>query len=84
MSEFCYDCYKKILRGKKKKRQLVLSKHFELCEGCGKIKQVVIREKRLSAQIFDAILFAFAKKDSGKSGSDAEMFDDIKNHFEKE
>ena len=45
MAEFCYDCYKKELGGKRDKRELVISRELELCEGCSKQKRVVVREK---------------------------------------
>jgi hypothetical protein len=47
MAEFCYECYKKILKGDREKDELVISKYLDLCEGCGKYKPVVIEEKSM-------------------------------------
>ena len=44
MAEFCLDCWVEELETNTKKRY-VLSKHLDLCEGCGQYKHVVIREK---------------------------------------
>lgn len=46
MAEFCYECYKKILKGKKEKYELIISMCLDFCEGCGEFKPVVVREKR--------------------------------------
>ena len=44
MAEFCYDCYKKILKGKKNKHELVISKDLDWCEGCDEWKRVILYE----------------------------------------
>ena len=45
MAEFCYDCYKNILKGEKDKRKLIISKDLDICEGCGEFKPVIVGEK---------------------------------------
>ena len=46
MAEFCLTCYQRILKGKETKRQMVLSKRPELCEGCGACEPVVLQVRR--------------------------------------
>jgi len=46
MAEFCFDCYKKHFDEDAKKEHLVIGKSLELCEGCGKYKQTVIKQRR--------------------------------------
>lgn len=45
MAEFCWECWNKINKTDKPKHEFVLSKELDICEGCGKIKPVVIRLK---------------------------------------
>lgn len=56
MAEFCYNCYKKFLKGNKEENELIISKYLDLCEGCGKYKHVVVRYKN-SFEIIVSRLF---------------------------
>ncbi len=46
MSEVCFDCFRKYCDSTAKKKNVVISKEMDICEGCGKIKPVVIRYRR--------------------------------------
>ena len=49
MAEFCLDCYNKycLPEGYKPrtKKQVVLDRELDLCEGCGEMKRTVICER---------------------------------------
>ena len=45
MAEYCLDCWKKYIDDDPKKK-FIVSKHSELCEGCGMYKPVVIAERK--------------------------------------
>ncbi len=52
MAEFCLECYNKIYREKLTEYDVVLTKDYELCEGCGQCKNVVIKYRgKLSKNI---------------------------------
>lgn len=80
---YCYDCYKEKSKHPKNKNQLVFSEVPELCENCNRKKRIVLKEKLSDAET-ESILSAYAKKESGKFGTDAEMFDDLKNTLNKD
>lgn len=50
MAEFCLECYNKYCLPKgyepRTKKQVVLDRHLDLCEGCGEMKRTVICERR--------------------------------------
>lgn len=45
MSEICFECLNETLGGKLEKTELIISKDLELCENCGRYKQVVIAQR---------------------------------------
>ncbi len=45
MAEFCLECWNKMNKTKKTKKEVVLSKEKDLCEGCGTFKPVVVKER---------------------------------------
>ncbi len=52
MAEFCLKCYNRIYKDNLTEYDVVLTKDYELCEGCGKCKRVVIKYRgRLSKTI---------------------------------
>lgn len=44
MSEICLECLNKIMQTNDPPNKYVLSKDLELCEECGQMKHIVIRE----------------------------------------
>ncbi len=47
MAEFCKECFIKLNELKQEEaKRIVLSRRPELCEGCGRVKPVVVRMKR--------------------------------------
>ena len=47
MAEYCYRCFVKILEGDVKEKDVIISKEFDLCEGCAEFKPVVVRWKKI-------------------------------------
>ncbi len=45
MAEFCLDCWNKLNQSNYKKVKYIISKDLDLCEGCGKLKQVIVAER---------------------------------------
>jgi len=45
MAEFCLDCWNKINGTNEPESDYYMSKHPDLCEGCGKYKKVIIRPR---------------------------------------
>ena len=41
MAEFCLDCWNKLNQKKLTERDVVLSRDYDLCEGCGEFCRVV-------------------------------------------
>ena len=60
MAEFCFDCFKEMMETEDKQWQYVLTDEPELCEGCGRYKRVVVRERFLSQ--LKKVLFPKRKK----------------------
>lgn len=46
MAEYCAECWDKINGYEGKSNKYIVSKHLELCEGCGKYKYVIITERK--------------------------------------
>ena len=46
MAEFCLDCWNEMNNCDDSKTKYVLSRHLELCEGCGKLKPIIIMERK--------------------------------------
>ncbi len=46
MSSICFDCLNKSCNGKLKAKDYIVSRDYDLCEDCGKMKSVVIAEKK--------------------------------------
>lgn len=42
MAEFCYKCYLDIFKGNKTEDKLVFLKDLDFCEGCSKMKPIVV------------------------------------------
>ena len=52
MAEFCLKCYNRIHRDNLTEYDVVLTRDYELCEGCGECKKVVIKYRsKLSKMI---------------------------------
>ena len=45
MADFCFECWNRLNENQCRKKDFVLSKDTDLCEGCGKYKQVIERER---------------------------------------
>ncbi len=56
MATFCLDCLNRMNQTNDSEKMYVISKHLELCEGCGKLKRVVIMKRQ---NIFLRILTYF-------------------------
>jgi len=46
VAEFCLECWNKLNDDNLTKKDVVISKGLDLCEGCGKFKQVIICYKK--------------------------------------
>lgn len=46
MAEFCLSCWNKLMETDDPPKKYIISQDFELCEGCGEWKTVIIRVKR--------------------------------------
>ena len=46
MAEICLDCWNKINESADSKKKYILSKDFDLCDGCGEWKPVIIMERK--------------------------------------
>lgn len=44
MSEFCLECWNKIMEAKDPPRKYIISRDLDICEECGQWKRVIIRE----------------------------------------
>ncbi len=42
MAEYCLDCWNRINGTQDKEDIYVISRHLELCEGCGEFKPIII------------------------------------------
>lgn len=47
MAEFCLDCWNRMHRTHGTERDYVLSREYDLCEGCGEFRRVVEGERTL-------------------------------------
>lgn len=47
MAEFCKECFLRIEGNSEwvKDKEIIMSEDLDLCEGCGKFKQVVVKVK---------------------------------------
>lgn len=46
MAEFCLDCFNEINGTNDTAEKYIFTKNLELCEGCGKLKNTIIIEKK--------------------------------------
>ena len=46
MAEFCLTCWNKTQNIPLQEKNVVISKELDLCEGCGKMKQVIVCTKK--------------------------------------
>lgn len=46
MAEYCLKCFNKINGTNHSEKEFVFSNEFDLCEGCGKWKNVIITKRR--------------------------------------
>lgn len=46
MAEFCVDCWNEMNNSKEPADNFVLSEYFDLCEGCGEYKKVIITRRK--------------------------------------
>lgn len=46
MSEYCLDCWNELNGTNDPPEKYIISKDYDMCEGCGKWKNVVVRYKR--------------------------------------
>ena len=59
MAEFCLDCWNKMHRKQYDRWDVRLSYRYELCEGCGELKRVVITQRRCCEHRFVLIRIMF-------------------------
>lgn len=45
MAEFCLDCWNRLNKEKLTERDVILSREYDLCEGCGEFRRVVEGER---------------------------------------
>ena len=45
MAEFCLDCWNRLNRERLTERDVILSREYDLCEGCGEVRRVVEGER---------------------------------------
>lgn len=46
MAEFCVDCWNKLNGTDDKESKYFLTRHLDLCEGCGEYKHVIVIERK--------------------------------------
>jgi len=46
LAEFCLDCWNRLNHTKDTEAEWVLSKELDLCEGCGCLKQVIVKARK--------------------------------------
>lgn len=60
MAQFCYECFKKTFDIDEPEEKYVISKTLYLCEGCGKLKKVVISERLFyNSLLYHFLVFSF-------------------------
>lgn len=60
MAEFCYKCWNEINHYKNPPEAYILSWDYDICEGCGQWKRVVIENRKsLLMMLFFKILYKF-------------------------
>lgn len=47
MAEFCLKCWNKLNERNDSAKKYIMSKDFDLCEGCGECKRVIIAERKV-------------------------------------
>lgn len=45
MAEFCLDCWNRLNKEALTERDVILSREYDLCEGCGEVRRVVEGER---------------------------------------
>lgn len=45
MAEYCLECWNKLNGFQKTERDSILSDEYDLCEGCGRLCCVIVRER---------------------------------------
>ena len=45
MAEFCLDCWNRLNKETLTERDVILSREYDLCEGCGEVRRVVEGER---------------------------------------
>lgn len=45
MAEFCLDCWNRMHHAHWTERDYILSKEYDLCEGCGEVRRVIEGER---------------------------------------
>lgn len=45
MAEFCLECWNTLHNTKHTEDEFVLSKELDLCEGCGELRHVIVKER---------------------------------------
>ena len=46
MADFCLKCWNRINKTEYSEKKYIISKDLDLCEGCGKMKPVIIMDRR--------------------------------------
>jgi len=52
MAEFCLQCLNRINKTNDPESKYIISKDLELCEGCGKMRHIVVAERNAYSPIF--------------------------------
>jgi len=45
MAEYCLNCWNKLNERNDSSARYVMSRELDLCEGCGELKKIIIRER---------------------------------------
>lgn len=59
MAEFCVKCWNELNGTDNTESNFILSENLDLCEGCGELKKVIIKERKFtfSGTVKDIIKF---------------------------
>lgn len=62
MAEFCVKCWNELNGTKNSESDFILSEDLDLCEGCGELKNVIIKEREFTFSETVKDIIKFIKK----------------------